>query len=447
MANLLSQNSSRGGGNFSFSTSDDFSFVNTLGSLVYPPVSQVEGWYYFGFASIVLILIFILAIPWIKKEKWASENGGKTWKYWFLDPWVVGTLSLFFIIISYITYGKNSILFIFLWKYFPFFSHLRFIGRLNVVLLPGIALILAISIDFLTILLKNIAAYSESQGNQMRRWLWLCLTAFVIPAGVQIYLLFFQEEDFSWSDHFYHFSGQEPFFAVMAGLTFVFLILTSFFIKKKRLPSFLWVVFTILVLADMWHVSAYMWWNGTLYSVEDKRRPLNIVDYVFKESFQQQRDPAYIEDSISLTSRYRIHYSDDWYFSRYRDFYVAHDNEPEARAKLLGVVDAQRIFYSHSISQTVISDFLNDASSKNYSLEILKFNGDRLEIMVDVPEDGYISYIDNWDPDWKVYVNGKDVPVEKLFSTFKSVKVPRGASNIVFSYEPGFFSFPSWSQK
>jgi hypothetical protein len=446
MANLLSQNSSRGGGNFSFSTSDDFSFVNTLGSLVYPPVSQVEGWYYFGFASVVLILIFILAIPWIKKEEWASENGGKTWKYWFLDPWVAGTLSLFLIIVSYITYGKNSILFIFLWKYFPFFSHLRFIGRLNVVLLPSIALLLAISIDFLTILLKNIVTFSESRGNQIRRWLWLCLTAFAVPAGVQIYLLFFQKEDFSWSDHFYHFSGQEPFFVIMSGLTFVFLIITGFFIKKKRLPSFLWVVFTILVLADMWHVSAYMWWNGTLYTVDDKRRPLNIVDRVFKESFQQQRDPAYIENSISLTSRYRIHYSDDWYFSRYRDFYVAHDNEPEARAKLLGVVDAQRIFYSHSISQTVISDFLTDSSSKNYSLKILEFNGDRLEIMVDVPEDGYISYIDNWDPDWKVFVNGKDVPVEKLFSTFKSVKVPRGASNIVFSYEPGFFSFPSRSQ-
>jgi hypothetical protein len=138
-------------------------------------------------------------------------------------------------------------------------------------------------------------------------------------------------------------------------------------------------------------------------------------DRVFRESFDHRRDPTYNENAISLTPTYRVNYSDDWYFSFYRDFYFAHDAEPKARERLLGVTDGQRVFFSRSIDYTNITDFFTDVDSSVFEYTIQEFNGDRLELKVDAPEDGYVSYIDNWDPDWKAYVNGEEVRWKNFF--------------------------------
>lgn len=441
MANLLSLTSSRGGGNFSFSTSDGFNFIDTLGSLVYPPTAQAEGWYFFGFASVVLILVFLVSRRWFKGEAWASADGGKTWKFWFLDPWVSGALCLYFVLISYITYGEHSYLFIFLWKYFPFFSHLRFIGRLNVVLLPVIGLLLAISIDFFSQVLKNIRDAGENRRDLIRRWALITLLAFSIPAGIQFYLINFQSRDIYWTKYLHSFAGKEAPFVIMAiCVLFLFTLTYVFNLKRQsRSVEVFWIAFSLVTLIDMWPMSAFMWWNGTQYMTEDQRKPVEIVERVFKESFEQRRDPTYNENAISLKSTYRVNYSDDWYFSNYRDFYLSHEFEPQARERLLGVTDGQRVFYTRSVSYNSITEFLKDADSTPFEYEILEFNGDRLRLMVNAPEDGYISYIDNWDPEWKVYVNGQETVLEKLFATFKTVHVQKGSTTIVFSYEPNIF--------
>ncbi len=449
MARLISMTSSRGGGDFSFSTTDDFSIIDTLGSLVYPPVSQAEGWYFFGFASVVLILVFLVSRPWFKKEGWATADGGKTWKHWFLNPWVAGSLSVFYLLVSYITYGKESYLFIFLWKYFPLFSNLRFIGRLNVVLLPVIAVLLAISIDFFTLVLKNVRDANENRVGLVRRWTTIILAVCLFLAGIQFYLFQFQKRDIYWVKYLASFSGKEMPFLVLAVCTTVFFLIICFFLAKRKFRSIavFWAFFTAIVLVDMWPMSAFMWWNGTHYVSEDQRKPAEIVTRVFRESFDHRRDPTYNENAISLTATYRVNYSDDWYFSFYRDFYFAHDTEPQARERLLGVTDGQRVFFSRSIDYTGITDFLEDVDGSHFEYSIQEFNGDRLELNVEVPEDGYVSYIDNWDPEWKAYVNGQPQKLEKLFSTFKSVKVSRGSSKVVFSYEPDIFGLSNWRLK
>lgn len=446
MARLISMTSSRGGGDFSFSTTDDFSVIDTLGSLVYPPTSQAEGWYFFGFASVVLIFVFLISRPLYKKEAWASADGGKTWKHWYLNPWVAGSLCLFYVIISYITYGKDSFLFVFLWKYFPFFSHLRFIGRINVVLLPVIALLLAVSIDFFTQILTNIRDAGEDRLHLIRRWTVIIISVCVFLAGIQFYLFQFQKRDIYWVKYLANFSGKEEPFLFLSAIVTMFFALTCLLLAKRRFRSTtaFWLVFSALVLVDMWPMSAFMWWNGTHYVTEDQRKPADIVTRVFRESFDHRRDPTYNENAISLTPTYRVNYSDDWYFSFYRDFYFAHDAEPKARERLLGVTDGQRVFFSRSIDYINITDFFTDVDNSVFEYTIQEFNGDRLELKVDAPEDGYVSYIDNWDPDWKAYVNGEEVPVEKLFSTFKSVRVTKGSSKVIFSYEPDIFGLSNW---
>lgn len=49
---------------------------------------------------------------------------------------------------------------------------------------------------------------------------------------------------------------------------------------------------------------------------------------------------------------------------------------------------------------------------------------------------GYLSFIDNWDPNWTATVNGERVQVEKLFGTFKAIHLDPGSSQVVFRYSP-----------
>jgi len=49
---------------------------------------------------------------------------------------------------------------------------------------------------------------------------------------------------------------------------------------------------------------------------------------------------------------------------------------------------------------------------------------------------GFLSFIDNWDPDWEARVNGVPACVLQLFDTFKAVKLPPGVHRIEMSYRP-----------
>ena len=53
------------------------------------------------------------------------------------------------------------------------------------------------------------------------------------------------------------------------------------------------------------------------------------------------------------------------------------------------------------------------------------------------PLAGHLSFIDNWDYGWKVYVDGNPAKMELLFGTFKSVRVPPGRHRVEFCYQPG----------
>ena len=49
---------------------------------------------------------------------------------------------------------------------------------------------------------------------------------------------------------------------------------------------------------------------------------------------------------------------------------------------------------------------------------------------------GWFSFIDTWDPNWKAYVDHKEVKIKKLFDAYKTIKVNEGQNKIKFIYEP-----------
>jgi uncharacterized membrane protein YfhO len=129
---------------------------------------------------------------------------------------------------------------------------------------------------------------------------------------------------------------------------------------------------------------------------------------------------------------------DNWYFDRYVKFLGRYSDDLQAREILLGVKGKQKVFFSESINHKTIRDFLRDSLRyKNHGF-LLSYTGDELEWRIDAPVAGYISFIDNWDSNWKVFVDGEEKKMELLFGTFKSVAVKQGEHHIKFIYKPTF---------
>lgn len=128
MSQLLKETTDRGGGNYAYSTEYEFTFSDTVGSLVFPPAAQSEGWYYFSILGVLLIAAFAIGV--IREEDKRDQR-------------LLVIAVVWFGLLSYITYQDESVLFYFLWRYLPGFSQLRVWGRMGIILLPIIALVLA----------------------------------------------------------------------------------------------------------------------------------------------------------------------------------------------------------------------------------------------------------------------------------------------------------------
>ncbi len=128
-----------------------------------------------------------------------------------------------------------------------------------------------------------------------------------------------------------------------------------------------------------------------------------------------------------------------WYFSRYNRFLKETEDELEARRTLLGVKDGRKLFFSESIEHNSVQSFLRDAARYQHLGRLLSYTGDELRWDIETPVAGYLSFIDNWECGWKVFVDEKEAEIELLFGTFKSVRLAPGRHRVRFSYQPGLF--------
>ena len=106
---------------------------------------------------------------------------------------------------------------------------------------------------------------------------------------------------------------------------------------------------------------------------------------------------------------------------------------------------AKKIFYTSKLEYSDIISFVNDSRfseiQNQFTYEIIFYNGDELKIKVNLNSDGWITFIDTWDKNWKVFVNSEETKLMKLFDAYKSVKVQPGVSEIRFVYKPLNFNF------
>jgi hypothetical protein len=432
MIQLMNQTSGRSGNTLIFATGHPFNLLDTLGSLIFPPSAQAEGWYYFGIILFILLVWFLFYVVFknIYKKLLDKQSSLPA------DQIMVFGLFIFVLLTSWITYGKDSVLFIFLWKYFPYFSSLRTWGRLNIVLLMLLIPIFGYAIESF---IQNIKLCLNNKKVAFLTILEISIIC-IITGSIQIYLNMNRLYDPYWLTYFYYFSGSEISFLIKTIVALaVLIVIVGISIKKDHIKQNVFVtILVIFSLIDLWPCSSTMWKSGDFAVENDKRKILNISQKIIPDSLKFHRRDALMAADVALTPKFFTGYADDWYFARYKDFFTGHSFELESRSKLLGITGLDRLFLTSTLDYEKISDFLQDSKEFSGEISVQKYTGDVIVVDVESPRDGYLSFIDNWDPDWKASINDHPARIDLLFGTFKSVKVPKGKSIVKFEYQPSF---------
>ncbi len=432
--NLMAQTADRAGKNFEYSTEHIFNFEDTVGSLVYPPDSQAEGWYFFSITAVLIIFLYLLrrncAARAEQKDILATTNLNDKWVKLFFVIWIA--------FITYITYCRSSYLFIFLWKYMPGFSALRVWGRFNIVLVPIIAALLS----FAYASFESVISQKSEIKKRSQVWMPIVTTVavYAVVIAVQLYLYRNKIYDAYWQQFFKNVSSKDITFLITGAAAFLEVLLITILSSRVRLKSSSLIVgLVILILTatiEMRPVGANMWSYQS--NAVPERFKLNIAQ-IDELSFRFPRTDN--ENTISLGPNFNTGIVPNWYFNRYVKFLGKTDNQIDIRKILLGVRDGTKIFFSESIAHSTILSFLNDTARYRNTGKLVSYNGDELIWEINAPVNGYFSFIDNWCPGWKVFVDDKPADMELLFETFKSVRLTIGYHRVRFCYQPRLSDF------
>ena len=407
---MLRETVDRAGGVWEYATSSGYTLIDSLGCLVYPPAAITEGWYYFSMIGLLLVVVFLTD----RERSWVPRILFLAW----------------FGAISWITYGKDSALFAFLWKHLPFFARLRMWPRLNIVLVPVLAWALASGYARFEELLT-----CERGAARRRRALGFLAAAYLVLGGAQWIL----HRSGGWGGHWRSLSdplGPLPVRFLWFGVA-SFLLLGLLLYRTRVLgpgsrgPWLVMGLVAVTSAADMASIGTRIW-TGT----DQARPPQRLdVDRLDRASFDHPRT----DDSATLprSAAFSVGVVPNWYFQRYVRFLAQTESESGARRALLGVTRAQKVFFSERIDHPTVTRFLEDADRfEGMPITILSYNGDALSLEVEARVDGFVSFIDNWDSDWQATVDGRSVPIERLFGTFKSVRLTAGAHTVDLVYRP-----------
>jgi hypothetical protein len=444
---LMAETIDRAGKDFRYSTSHVFNFEDTVGSLVYPPAASAEGWYFFSITGLLLILLYWLSsrpqgLP--KKTTAHNEEKGTDKKNTLMPPqphnlWVKLFFFIWICIITYISYGRYSYLFKLFWEFLPGFSSLRVWGRLNIILVPILAWLLSIAYAWFESVLSSREVRPPKKRLQLFTPIIILITAYTVILVTQIYLHHNNIFDTIWIQYFQHVSAQRLYFIVYGAAAFIAILSIVVINKRFSLKSnkALTTVLAILVLVatiETRHVGALMW-TPQRPGITQKNRIHPDVAKLNEASFRYRRTDH--GGSISIGPNFSVGVMLTWYFGRYNKFLKDTEDELEARRILLGVQDGRKIFFSESIEHDSVQSFLRDAARYQNPGKLLSYTGDELRWEINVPIEGYLSFIDNWARGWKVFIDEKEADIELLFGTFKSVRLVPGQHRVRFSYQPG----------
>jgi hypothetical protein len=431
---LMSVTVDRGGKNFAYSTAHVFNIKDTIGSLIYPPFAQTEGWYFFSITGLLVILLLpCLLYRHIAENIQPSAIPQPSVKEQY--RWTGIMFLLFWIcVISYITHGKSSWLFTLLWDHLPAFSSLRVWGRFNIILVPLIAWLLSIAYTFFESLLFKSDRTHPDKARKDRIWAISFVTGIyliILTGQIFLYLNNLVDPYWNFSQHLFTWRIQFILTGLIGYSAIIAAILFTAKFPKHLLSWSLPVLLAAIAVLEMWPVGAHTWAVKTNYPPKQEYFDLKSTNI---QSFMYPRKDDW--DTISLLPVFNVGLVDNWYFNRYINFRKNNQMQSTDCNILLGIINGQKVFFSESIVHNTIQSFLRDSVRFSHPGRLVSYDGDTLVWDIETPVAGYLSFIDNWDSSWKAYVDNKDIPIELLFGTFKSIPLTQGKHRVIFRYEP-----------
>lgn len=68
--------------------------------------------------------------------------------------------------------------------------------------------------------------------------------------------------------------------------------------------------------------------------------------------------------------------------------------------------------------------------------EVIEYDDDDVRIRADAPAPALLILTDSWDAGWVATVDGDPAEIIRAYGTFRAVRIPAGASEVVFAYRP-----------
>jgi hypothetical protein len=438
--------------NWEFATEHSFNIKDTIGSWIFPPASSTEGWYYFGI--IVTIIIFFGFIIFCTDRKFFDKAEKKLF--------IFSILFIFFI--TYFSWGKESLLFYWSWNNLPIIGSLRSWPRINIVIVPFIILLFSISLG----LFINFLQSNDKKSNLVK----IIFSILIVTISLQFIFYFFEFQN----NDYWDFWQKKRFDAAIANSPLIianilklydgpiYLIfnllasLTLLFLIKKNLYKNLVVINLIIfffVIAELFVISNLQW------SLDQWKSKLNLTNKPLKQ-LQNGFNSKRIVDTVKGSEYFRdnrffnVNYPDNYgydshaknftmYFQRYegRKNPKVSDEDFELAKFFYGATEeGKKIFFSQKIDHSNIVSFVKESNDfekvSKFEIDVLidKYDGNYLELNIKSKNDGWVSFIDNWDSGWISSVNGENKEIYKLLGSYKSIKIKKGFSNIKFQYKP-----------
>tara|TARA_B100000575_G_C23135648_1_gene659701 strand:+ start:1123 stop:3237 length:2115 start_codon:yes stop_codon:yes gene_type:complete len=438
--------------NWNFATEHVFYWKDSIGSWIFPPAASTEGWYYSGIL-VTIIVSFILTIFLINSKKLS-----------FFDKKLILFSAIFILFITYFSWGRHSILFEWSWNNIPLIGSLRTWPRINIVVIPFVILLFAIGFKYLmTFIYENNNKYKKKIII-----IFICVFAFLFFLQLVFYSLNFQNEEY-WNfwqkkrfdaaidvlPHFFGnilklFNGEIYLF-----FNFLCLIFLIFIVKVKLNKNYIFILVTLIVSSELFVLSNLQWgldkWKTNLDKTENPLERLRTA-FMSPRIIDTVKGNEYFRDNRTFNVNYPDNYGYNSHARNFTQFFeryggrkkinISDDDFNDVKLFYGSSEEGKKIFFSQKINHGNIPSFIKDSDffekKSNFKIEVLidKFDGNKLELNVETKEDGWLSYIDNWDKGWSVFINGKKMKIEKLFGSYKSINIEKGFSKIKFEYKP-----------
>ena len=439
---LIQATADRSGNDYQYSTSVPFTPIDTLGSLIYPPVASAEGWYFVSTLALVLICV------WLWHSRLKMPEGG-------LD---LPALTFVFIAAcaTLVTWGSDWYLFDVLWHALPGFSSLRVWGRLNIILVPVLALMLARA-------LTHAEARLCSRELPTARTLIPFAVLAIVVLCAQVALHFSVSPNLLWTLFFADISSSAGFLArsatVFAAFAAVLLATRSRHMQRLS-PRLLAGLVALGCVVELYPVGSVQWMKAP-ESQAFVRTRLDLPT-TLANSFKSPRMRIY--DTLDPPN-FNVGWVQNWYYHRYVQFdrslfvqarprqggfvslsygsalpmgTIVDHRGVQAYRELMGLETGQRVFVTTNSAHASPQAFVADARARahNSETQITYYDGDELVVHVRNQQAGYLNFIDNWDPHWRACVFSREVPIIKPFGTFKAVGIPAGEGMVRLRFSP-----------